>query len=221
LPPKVPVGVPSEILQRRPDVAAAERNVAAANATIGINVAAYYPQLTLTGTTGLQAVEFAQLFSGPSFLWSVGPTLVQTLFDGGKIHGQVQESQASYDASVATYRQTVLTAFQQVEDDLSGLRILKEEAAAEDSAVKSAQKSLDIANNQYKAGTQDYLTVITAQATLLNDQVNAVNLRTRQMTTSVLLVQALGGGWDVSRLPDTRGVSSVPQAQADIDKNKK
>jgi NodT family efflux transporter outer membrane factor (OMF) lipoprotein len=221
LPPKIPVGVPSELLERRPDIAAAERSVASANATIGVNVAGYYPQLTLTGTTGLQAIEFSQLFSGPSFFWSVGPALAQTIFDGGKIHGQVQEAQASYEASVATYRQTVLTAFQQVEDNLAGLRILKEESAAEDSAVKSAQQSLDIAINQYKSGTEDYLTVITAQATLLNDQVNAVNIQTREMTTSVLLVQALGGGWDVSRLPSTHGVADVPEAQADIEKNKK
>jgi NodT family efflux transporter outer membrane factor (OMF) lipoprotein len=219
-PPRIPAGLPSELLERRPDIAGAERRVASANSTIGINVAAYYPQLTLTGTGGLQAVEFSQLFSGPAFFWSVGPTLAQTLIDGGKIHGQVQEAQAAYDASVATYRQTVLTAFQQVEDNLAGLRILQEESAAEDSAVKSAQKSLEIATNQYQAGTEDYLTVITAQATALNDQVNQVNLQTRQMATSVLLVEALGGGWDTSKLPTLHGVSNVPQAQGQIDKEK-
>ena len=219
-PPDVPAGVPSELLERRPDIAAAERQVAAANATIGVNTAAYYPQLTLTATTGTQAIEFAQLFSGPTFFWSVGPEIAQTLFDGGKIHGQVQEAQATYDASVATYRETVLTAFQQVEDNLAGLRILKEESAAEDSAVKSAKISLDVATNQYKAGTEDYLTVITAQATELSDEVNAVNLQTRRMTTSVLLVQALGGGWDTSRLPTIHGVSDVPEAQSQIDKGK-
>jgi NodT family efflux transporter outer membrane factor (OMF) lipoprotein len=220
LPPQIPSGVPSELLERRPDIAEAERNVASANATIGVNVAAYFPQLTLTGTAGLEAVQLSQLFSGPSFFWSVGPTLAQTIFDAGKIHGQVQEAQASYDAEVATYRQTVLTAFQQVEDDLAGLRILQEESGAETSAVKAAQQSLDIAMNEYKAGTEDYLTVITAQATALNDQVNQVNLRTREMSTSVLLVEALGGGWDTSRMPGRAGVADVPPAQAQIQKEK-
>jgi NodT family efflux transporter outer membrane factor (OMF) lipoprotein len=220
LPPKIPAGVPSELLQRRPDIAGAERQVAAANAEIGVNVAAYFPQLTLTGTSGTEAIALSQLFSGPSFFWSVGPTLAQTLFDAGKIHGQVQEAEAAYDAQVATYRQTVLTAFQQVEDNLAGLRILQEETAAEESAVQSAQKSLDIATNQYKAGTIDYLNVITTQAIALSDEVNAVNLRTRQMTTSVLLVEALGGGWDVSRLPGPAGVADVPPAQTQIEKGK-
>jgi NodT family efflux transporter outer membrane factor (OMF) lipoprotein len=207
-------------LQRRPDIAAAERDVASANATIGVNVAAYYPQLTLTGTAGLEAIELTQLFSGPSFFWSVGPTIAQTLFDGGKIHGQVQEAQASYDATVATYRQTVLTAFQQVEDSLAGLRILQEESGAEDTTVKAAQQSLSIALNEYQAGTEDYLFVITAQSTALSDEINAVNLRTREMTTSVQLIQALGGGWDISRLPGISGVADVPQAQAAIQKAK-
>jgi NodT family efflux transporter outer membrane factor (OMF) lipoprotein len=220
LPPKIPSGVPSELLQRRPDIAAAERDVASANATIGVNVAAYYPQLTLTGTAGLEAIELTQLFSGPSFFWSVGPTIAQTLFDGGKIHGQVQEAQASYDATVATYRQTVLTAFQQVEDSLAGLRILQEESGAEDTTVKAAQQSLSIALNEYQAGTEDYLFVITAQSTALSDEINAVNLRTREMTTSVQLIQALGGGWDISRLPGISGVADVPQAQAAIQKAK-
>jgi NodT family efflux transporter outer membrane factor (OMF) lipoprotein len=220
LPPKIPAGVPSELLERRPDIAAAERTVAAANATIGVNVAAYFPQLTLTGTAGLEAVQLSQLFSGPSFFWSVGPTVAQTLFDAGKIHGQVQEARAAYDAEVATYRQTVLTGFQQVEDDLSGLRILQEETGAEESAVKTAQQSLTIATNQYQAGTEDYLFVITAQATALSDEVNAVNLRTRQMATSVLLVEALGGGWDVSQMPGRAGVADVPPAQAQIQKEK-
>jgi NodT family efflux transporter outer membrane factor (OMF) lipoprotein len=220
-PPSIPAGVPSELLQRRPDIAAAERQVASANASIGVNVAAYFPQLTLTGTAGMEAVEFSQLFSGPAFFWSVGPTLAQTLFNGGKTHGLVQEAQANYDATVATYRETVLTAFQQVQDDLAGLRILREEEEAENAAVQSAQKSLDIATNEYKSGTEDYLYVITAQATALSDQINAVNVRTREMTTSVLLVQSLGGGWDVSRMPGMPGVADVPQAQTAIEAGKK
>ncbi len=219
-PPKIPVAVPSLLLERRPDIAGAERRVASANASIGVAVAAYYPQLTLSGSTGLEAIQLSELFSGPSFLWSVGPALAQTLFDAGKTHGQVQEAQANYDATVAAYRETVLTAFQQVEDDLSGLRILEDEAVAEDEAVKSAQQSLDIATNQYKAGTEDYLTVITAQTIALNDQLSAVTIRSRRMTTSVLLIEALGGGWDASKLPTMHQVSNVPQAQDQIAKEK-
>jgi NodT family efflux transporter outer membrane factor (OMF) lipoprotein len=219
-PPKIPAGVPSELLERRPDIAAAERSVASANATIGVNVAAYFPQLTLTGSTGTEAIELSQLFSGPAFFWSVGPTIAQTLFDAGKIHGQVQEAEASYDATVATYRETVLTAFQQVEDNLAGLRILQEESGAADATVKAAQQQLAIALNEYQAGTEDYLTVITAQATALTDETTAVNLRTREMTTSVLLIEALGGGWDVSKLPGRSGVADVPPAEKQIQKDK-
>jgi NodT family efflux transporter outer membrane factor (OMF) lipoprotein len=220
-PPQVPVAVPSVLLERRPDIAGAERRIASANASIGVQTAAYYPSITLSSSTGLEAIQLSELFSGPSFFWSVGPVLAQTLFDAGKIHGQVQEAQANYEITVAAYRQTVLTAFQQVEDDLSGLRILEDEAAVEDEAVKSAQQSLDIATNQYKAGTQSYLQVITAQTTALNDQATAVNIRTHRMTTSVLLIEALGGGWDISRLPSTHEVADVPEAQAQIAKTKK
>jgi NodT family efflux transporter outer membrane factor (OMF) lipoprotein len=220
-PPPVPVALPSILLERRPDIAGSERRVASANASIGVQVAAYYPSITLSGSTGLEAIQLSELFSGPSFFWSVGPVLAQTLFDASKTHGQVQEAQANYEATVAAYRQIVLTAFQQVEDNLSGLRILEDEAAVEDEAVKSAQQSLDIATNQYKAGTQDYLTVITAQTTALNDQVTAVNIHTRRMTTNVLLIEAMGGGWDISQLPSRHGVADVPEAQAQIVKDKK
>jgi NodT family efflux transporter outer membrane factor (OMF) lipoprotein len=220
-PPKIPVGVPSELLQRRPDIAGAQRRVASANASIGVAVAAYYPSLTLNASTGLESIQLSQLLSGPSFLWSVGPALAQTLFDAGKTHGQVQEAQANYEATVAAYRETVLTAFQQVEDNLSGLRILEDEAGVQDDAVKSAQQSLDISTNLYKAGTQDYLTVITAQTTALANQITALNIRTRRMTTSVLLIEALGGGWEASRLATPHGVSNVPQAQMQISKAKK
>jgi NodT family efflux transporter outer membrane factor (OMF) lipoprotein len=215
-PPAIPFGMPSTLLERRPDIAQAEREVASANASIGVAVAAYYPQLTLSASTGLEAIEFSQLFSGPSFLWSVGPVIAQTLFDAGKTHGEVQEAQANYDATVANYREVVLTAFQQVQDDLSGLRILKDEAAAQDLAVAAAQQSLDITLNEYKAGTVDYLNVITAQATALSDQLTAVTIRTNRMTTSVLLVEALGGGWDTAKLASKHGVSNVPEAQAQI-----
>jgi NodT family efflux transporter outer membrane factor (OMF) lipoprotein len=219
-PPQIPVGMPSTLLERRPDIAQAERQVAAANAQIGVATAAYYPQLTLNASTGLESIKLSDLLSGPSFLWSVGPVIAQTLFDAGRTHGEVQEARANYDATVANYREVVLTAFQQVEDDLSGLRILAEEAGAEDQAVKSAQQSLEISTNQYKAGTEDYLTVITAQATALSDEITAVNIRTRRMTTSVLLIEALGGGWDVSKLASRSGVSDVPEAQAAISKAK-
>jgi NodT family efflux transporter outer membrane factor (OMF) lipoprotein len=219
-PPAIPVGVPSTLLERRPDIAEAERQVASANASIGVQVAGYYPQLTLTSSAGLESISLTNLLTGPSFLWSVGGSLAQTLFDAGATHGRVQEAQANYESTVANYRQVVLTAFQQVEDDLSGLRILQNEAAAEDSAVKSALQSLDISTNEYKAGTVDYLTVITAQATALNDQVSAVNIRTRRMTTSVLLIEALGGGWQTDKLPDKAGVQNVPAAQAQISKAK-
>jgi NodT family efflux transporter outer membrane factor (OMF) lipoprotein len=215
-PPAIPVGMPSTLLERRPDIAQAERQVASANASIGVAVAAYYPQLTLSASSGLEAIQLSQLFSGPSFLWSVGPAIAQTIFDAGKTHGQVQEAQANYDSTVANYREVVLTAFQQVEDDLSGLQILKNEAAAEDQAVAAAKQSVDISINEYKAGTADYLTVITAQAIALSDELTAVTIRTSRMTTSVLLVEALGGGWDVSQLPNKHGVSDVPPAQAQI-----
>jgi NodT family efflux transporter outer membrane factor (OMF) lipoprotein len=220
-PPAIPVGVPSELLERRPDVAQAERQVAAANAAIGVQVAGYYPQLTISATSGLESIRLADLFSGPSFMWSLGADVAQTIFDAGRTHGQVQEAQANYDSTVANYRQVVLTSIQQVEDDLSGLRILENEAAAEDEAVKSALKSLDVSTNEYKAGTVDYLTVITTQAIALNDQVTAVNIRTRRMVTSVELVAALGGGWDKSKLAPAPGVADVPEAQAEISKEKK
>lgn len=220
-PPGIPVGVPSTLLERRPDIAGNERRVASANASIGVAVSAYYPIITLSGSTGLQAIKLSELFSGPSFFWSVGPVLAQTLFNAGQTHAQVEEAQANYDATVAVYRQTVLTAFQQVEDDLSGLRILADEAAAVGEAVKSANESLTIATNQYKAGTVGYLNVITAQTTALTDELSAESIRTRRMTTSVLLIEALGGGWEVSQLPGKHEVSNVPEAQAQVAKEKK
>jgi NodT family efflux transporter outer membrane factor (OMF) lipoprotein len=219
-PPRIPAGVPSTLLERRPDIAAAERNMAAANAEIGVQVAGYYPQITLNASTGLNTVELAQVFSGPNFLWSVGPAVAQTIFDAGRTHGLVQEATESYNGTVAAYRQTVLTAFQQIEDDLSGLRILENEAGVQDSAVNGAQQSLNVTTNLYKQGVDDYLQVITTQAILLNDQVTAVNIRTRRMTTSVLFVEALGGGWKTSKLASNADVSDVPQAQNAIDRAK-
>jgi NodT family efflux transporter outer membrane factor (OMF) lipoprotein len=219
-PPRVPAGVPSTLLQRRPDIAQAERNMAAANAEIGVQVAGYYPQITLSGSTAIDSIAISQVFSGPNFLWSVGPEIAQTIFDAGRTHGLVQEATETYNGTVDTYRQTVLTAFQQIEDDLSGLRILEEEQGVEDSAVSGAKTSLDVTSNLYKQGVDDYLQVITTQAILLNDQITDVNIRTRRMTTSVLFIEALGGGWNASQLPTRHEVADVPQAQGVIDRAK-
>jgi NodT family efflux transporter outer membrane factor (OMF) lipoprotein len=200
-PPPIPVGVPSTLLERRPDIAAAEREMAIANEQIGIAQAAYYPNLAISATAGVESTAFLKWISWPSRFWSVGPQLAETVFDAGRRHAAVQQTLAAYDATVADYRQSVLVGFQQVEDNLAALRILEREAQAEDEAVKSAQNSLDISTYQYKAGTVNYLTVITEQAILLQDQVQALNINTRRMNASVLLVEALGGGWNTSKLP--------------------
>jgi NodT family efflux transporter outer membrane factor (OMF) lipoprotein len=200
-PPVIPLGVPSTLMERRPDVASTERAIAAANEQIGIAKAAYFPVLTLNGTGGFVSSSLARLFTTPSLFWSVGPQLAQTLFDGGLRKGQVRFSQAAYEAAVATYRQTVLTAFQQVEDQLSSLRILEQEQAVEADAVKAAQEAVDIALAQYTAGTADYLAVIVLQAALLQAQRLEIDILTRRLTASVLLIEALGGGWDESQLP--------------------
>jgi len=201
LPPPVPIGVPSTLLERRPDITAAERRVAAANAQIGVAQAAFYPTLTLNASGGFASTALSTLLTWPSRFWAVGPSLAATLFEGGRRHAQVDLQEAAYDAAAANYRQTVLTTFQQVEDQLAALRILEREAAAEDQAVKAAQDALDIVNEQYRAGTVDYLQVITAETTLLQDRRTALDILTRRMTASVLLIEALGGGWDSSALP--------------------
>jgi NodT family efflux transporter outer membrane factor (OMF) lipoprotein len=202
-PPPVPVGLPSTLLERRPDIANAERQMAQANEQIGIAKAAFYPTLSLANGTGvgLGSTDFLTWISWPSRAWSVGPELEETIFDAGKRRAAVNQSLAAYDATVANYRQTVLTAFQQVEDNVAALRVLEKEAQAENDAVQAAQNSLDISTYQYKAGTVNYLTVITAQAILLQDQVQALNILTRRMSSSVLLIEALGGGWNSTKLP--------------------
>ncbi len=207
-PPPVPIGLPSQLLERRPDIAGAERRVAAANEQIGIAIAAFYPTLTLSGDVGLQSSSLAKWFTWPSRFWSVGPSLSETLFDAGRRRGIVAEERAAYDGTVATYRQTVLTAFQQVEDNLAALRILETESAKDLETVQSADRALFISTEQYKAGTQSYLTVILAQATLLTAQRSQVQLLSRRMVASALLIQALGGGWDTSKLPDSGDVRS-------------
>ncbi len=201
LPPSVPLGVPSELLERRPDIASAERLVAAANEQIGIAIAAFYPSLSLTGGGGLQSSSLAKWFTWPSRFWSVGAQLAETLFDAGRRRSVVAEQQAAYDATVAAYRETVLTAMQQVEDNLAALRILAGEADKVQQTVQAANRALDISSAQYRSGTVDYLTVITAQAALLSADVTAVTLRTRRLSASVLLIEGLGGGWNASQFP--------------------
>lgn len=206
-PPPVPVGLPSELLERRPDIATAERQMAAANEQIGIAQAAYYPTLTLSAAGGFETGSFTKWFSLPSGFWSVGPQLAETLLDFGRRRAMVAEEQAAYDATIASYRQTVLTAFQQVEDNLAALRVLENEAQAEDLAVKAAQNSLNIERYQYISGIVDYLNVITAQTTLFQDQLVAVNILSRRMTASVLLIEYLGGGWNAATLPTTKDLA--------------
>src|SRR5262245_37476074 len=204
--PVVPVGLPSSLLERRPDIAAAERRVAAANQQIGVAKAAFYPVLSFGGNAGSQALEIADLFTTPTRLWSVGAQLAATLFDGGRRRAQVNVSQAAYDTTVANYRETVLTGFQQVEDALADLRILAQETDIVDRAVVAAQQSLDISTTQYRGGLANYLQVITAQTSLLQNQRASVDLRTKRLLASVSLIQALGGGWSTLQLPTTQDV---------------
>jgi NodT family efflux transporter outer membrane factor (OMF) lipoprotein len=200
-PPAVPLGLPSQLLERRPDVAQDERLMAQANAQIGIAKAAYFPSLTLSAAAGFESSMLSNWLEWPSRFWSVGPALTETLFDAGLRRATVAQFQANYDQTVATYRQTVLTAFQQVEDNLASLRILSQEIAQQDAAVAAAQRFLDIATDRYKLGLDPYLDVITAQTTLLSNQQTAVQLRLQQVMASVQLIEALGGGWDAAQLP--------------------
>ncbi len=211
-PPAIPFSVPSEILERRPDVASAERLMAQANAGIGIATAAYYPTVTLSASAGFSNTSPTDWFTWPSRFWSAGPALAETLFDAGLRRATVQQSRAFYDRNVANYRQTVLTAFQQVEDNLASLRILSQEIRQQDTAVNSAERNLESATQRYQAGIDPYLNVITAQTTLLTNQQTAVNLRRDQMTASVQLIEALGGGWDAAQLPSVKDVSQVTPA---------
>lgn len=192
-PPPIPIGVPSELLERRPDIAAAERAVAQANAQIGIAKAAYFPTVTLSASAGFQAVSIAKWLEWPSRAWATGPGLAETIFDGGLRKATVQQFQAAYDQTVANYRETVLTAFQQVEDNLAALRILNEVVEQQDSAIESARRSLQVAEVRYKAGLDPYLNVISAQTVLLNAQEAGVNFRAQRILASVQLIKALGG----------------------------
>lgn len=208
-PPPIPVGLPATLLERRPDIASSERTMEAMNEQIGIARAAFFPDVTLSATAGLQSVYFSKWWTWPSRFWSVGPQMAETLFDAGRRHAVEMQARDAFDAAIAAYRQTVLAGFQQVEDNLAALRILAEESRAQDLAVAAAQRSLDIATYQYKAGTVDYLTVITTQAILLADQRTSVDLVTRRIVASVSLIQALGGGWDTSKLPTRDEIASA------------
>ena len=209
-PPAIPVGVPSALLERRPDVAAGERSMAQANAQIGIARAAYFPSLTLSASLGLESSEIAKWFTWPSRFFSAGPQMSETLYDGGLRRATVQQYRANYDETIATYRQDVLTAFQQVEDNLAALRILEQEYQEQDVAVKSAQNTLRIANDRYRLGLDPYLNVITAETALLSNQQTEVGLRMQQMQSSVQLIEALGGGWDATRLPTPASMIAQP-----------
>ena len=200
-PPPIPVSVPSELLERRPDIAAAERQVAAANTQIGLAMLAYYPVINLVASGGFDSSSITTLFQGPSAIWSVGASAAFTVFDVGRRRALSDEAKTGYDYTVANYRETTLTAFQQVEDELAALRILEHEAGVQDTAVQAAQRSLDLSVTRYEGGVTSYLEVITAQNAALADEVTAVNILGRRMASAVLLVQALGGGWDRASLP--------------------
>ena len=197
-PPSVPVALPSQLVERRPDVASAERRVAAANAQIGVAKAAYFPNVSLTGSGGLESAALATLIGGGSGLWSVGASVVATAFEGGRRHAAMEQAIANRDAATAAYREEVLTAFQDVEDNLAALRILAEEGAQHADAVASAEQSLSLAMTRYQAGVTTYLEVITAQSVALANQITAVDILARRMTASVQLIKALGGGWKSS-----------------------
>jgi NodT family efflux transporter outer membrane factor (OMF) lipoprotein len=197
--PIVPPGVPSTLLERRPDVASAERKMAAANAQIGVATAAYFPSLTLSANGTTNADVLRQLFKTSTTVWSVGPSLAQTIFDGGLRRAQVAQAKAAYQSSVASYRQTVLAGFEQVEDDIITLRVLEEQAVIEDKTVKAAREAEALTLNQYKAGTVPYSSVITAQTTRLSAEQTELQVLSSRLQASVALVEALGGGWDQSK----------------------
>jgi NodT family efflux transporter outer membrane factor (OMF) lipoprotein len=200
--PRIPVGIPSDMLERRPDVASAERKVAAANAQIGVARTAYFPSVTLAGSMGYQSATFADLISAPSFFWALGPAaLAYRLFDGGARNAQTEQAVAAHDAAVAAYRQTVLASFQEVEDNLAALRILDAEARVQEEAVNSARESVVLTTNQYKAGIVSYLSVMTTQAIALTSERTAAAIRSQQLNAAVLLIKALGGGWNTAELP--------------------
>jgi NodT family efflux transporter outer membrane factor (OMF) lipoprotein len=206
-PPAVPIGVPSQLLERRPDIAGSERTMAAANAQIGVADAAFYPALTLSAAGGFQSSALQHLFGWSSRFWSVGPSVTQPIFDAGLRRATVNQYIEVYNADVAGYRQTVLTAFQQVEDYLAAVRILSQQIQQQEQAAQSAQKFVDLETTRYQTGIDPYIDVVTAQTTLLDDQQTLATLHTQVMTASVELIEALGGGWDSTQLPTPGDVS--------------
>jgi NodT family efflux transporter outer membrane factor (OMF) lipoprotein len=208
-PPPIPVGLPSQLLERRPDIAAAERRVAALNSQIGLAEVAYYPTLNISGSAGIESTVFTTLFRWPSRLWSVGPSISQTLFDFGRRRAQVQQVEAAYDAAVAVYRQSVLTALQEVEDNLATLHTLEVEAAQEEQAVRSAEQSVNLELERYKGGVDSYLNVITTQTIALADERAAVTILQRRMIAAVNLISALGGGWNAANLPNSDQIKQL------------
>lgn len=198
--PRVPLGLPSQLLERRPDVAAAERRVAAANAQIGVAKAAYFPSLTLSASYGSRSAVASQLFTAPSGFWSIGPALAQSIFDAGLRRAQTEQAIAAYDATVAGYRQAVLAGFQEVEDNLAALRILGEEAEVQEGAVRAARESVLLTTNQYKAGIVSYINVVTVQTTQLSNERTAMGILGRRLVAAVTLVKALGGGWSAAEI---------------------
>jgi NodT family efflux transporter outer membrane factor (OMF) lipoprotein len=209
-PPAIPIGVPTQLLERRPDIASSERAMAVANAEIGIADAAFYPNLTLSASGGFNSSTLGKLFDWPSRFWSIGPSISETVLDVGLRTAGAQQYTATYNASVATYRETVLTAFQQVEDYLASVRILSQQILKEQEAVKSAQQFVDLETERYKTGIDPYVDVVTAQNTLLTNQRTLATLQIQSMTSSVQLVQALGGGWDRTQLPTPAQVGTAP-----------
>jgi NodT family efflux transporter outer membrane factor (OMF) lipoprotein len=209
-PPPIPVGLPSQLLERRPDVAAAERNMAAANAQIGVATAAFYPALTISASGGLESSALKNLFTWPSRFWSVGPSISETVYDGGLRRATVNQYIATYNADLASYRQSVLTAFQQVEDYLAAVRILSQQILRQQDAANSAQTFLKLETDRYNNGIDPYIDVMTAQTTLLSNQETLNNLHVQEMTASVQLIAALGGGWDRSQLPTTTEITRKP-----------
>jgi len=205
--PVLPLGLPSALLERRPDIANAERLVASANAQIGVAKSAYFPNFTLAATGGYESSGLANWISLPNRLWSVGPALAETLFDGGLRAANTKQAIAAYDASVANYRNTVLTSFQEVEDNVAALRIYEQEAKKQEEAVALSRRSVELTINQYKAGIITYLDVITVETTALSNERTFVDLRNKRLAANVLLIKALGGGWNVSQLADVRTVS--------------
>jgi NodT family efflux transporter outer membrane factor (OMF) lipoprotein len=209
-PPPIPVGLPSQLLERRPDIAAAERNMAAANAQIGVARAAFYPALTISASGGVESSAIKNLLEWPSRFWSVGPSISETVYDGGLRRATVNQYVATYNANVAAYRQSVLTAFQQVEDSLAEVRILSQQIQRQQEAVNSSQTFLKLESARFETGIDPYIDVVTAQTTLLSNQQSLTNLKVQEMTASVQLIEALGGGWDRSQLPTPTEITQKP-----------